>query len=148
MANYLTDTYVDNLIGNKVRLALFTEGTTYSSTAFVATCEAATSVIQTAIRSSGYEVPATTTDAFIMLATLGEFINIAFARPDKRLPLPEGYSTSPWMTARAAILSGESELDLDIIVAAAIGGISSSDSSATSESGLPTIFSRHDLDVY
>ena len=141
--NFLSVTYVDNLIGTRVRTALFTEGITYKSAAFLGTCCAATAVIQNAIQSAGYEVPGTTTDEFIKLATLGEFVRIAFARPDKKLQLPEDYDSSAWMTARKLILSGDAELSLSQSVTEGHGGIS-----ATSTTDSPTVFHRADMDVW
>jgi hypothetical protein len=139
--NYLTATYVDNLIGNKVRTALFTDGATYKTAAFTGVCVAATAVIKNAIKTAGYTAPSTTTDEFIILATLGEFVNLAFNRPDKRIPLPQNWQGSAYMTARKAILSGESSLDLTVDTEAGHGGISIT---ASDSSNNPQIFSRND----
>lgn len=144
---YIDQTYVNNMIGSAVRTALFTDAGVYSAAALTATIEAATGVIQNAIRSAGYTAPATTTDQFIMLATLGELVWLGYNRPDKRLPLPEGWANSSMAKARAAILSGEAELDLPIDTTGATGGISSTDYS-DSATGCPTIFHRHDMDTF
>jgi len=140
-ANFLTLTYVDNLIGSKVRTALFTDGSTYKTAAFVGTAEAATGVIRNAITSAGYTAPTTTTDQYIMLGTLGEFCWMAYNRPDKRLPLPKEWASSTMAKVRADILSGEAELDLPQSTTGGFGGIL-----GTPETTYPTIFSRTDLD--
>lgn len=145
--NYLTVTYVDYLLGKPVRQALFTEGTTYKSLAFTATAQAASAVIRNAILSAGYVAPTTTSDDFIKLGTLGEFVRMAYSRPDKRIELPENFTDSAMNIARKAILSGEAKLELTLTAVAGIGGISFSDHADTTL-GHPTIFSRRDLSEY
>lgn len=147
--NFLTTTYVDALLGNKVRVALFTDGETYKTAAFVGTAQAATASIQQAIKSAGYAVPTSTTDEYIKLATLGEFVVMAYGRLDKKAKLPEDWYKSPMGRARADILSGDAELSLEVSVVGGHGGISSSDyTSEVSNGGHPTIFHRADLEDF
>lgn len=143
-AQWVTTTYVDNLLGGKLRTALFTEGSTYKTAAFNGTAQAATAIIKNAVQSAGYTAPGdTTTYEFLKLATLGEFARIAYARKDKNLKFPEDWQDSAWMNARKAILSGEAELDLPQSTVAGHGGIVFT-SHADDDS--PTIFNRSDFD--
>jgi hypothetical protein len=144
MTQYIAATYVDNFLGTAVRQALFTDsGQSYSTAAFTGLCVAATSAIQTAIRNAGYVVPTTNTDEYVRMATLGVFIELAYARPEKYLKLPEDWKNSQIKLAMSAILSGEAELSLPLDTAATIGGVT-----ASSSTDKPQIMSRDGLNEY
>jgi hypothetical protein len=140
--NYLAATYVDFYLGSSVRSTLFKDGTaTYKTAAFLGVCYMATSDIQTAIRTAGYTPPATTTDEFIRLATLGSFVRLAYSRPDNMLALPEDFDKSPMSRAYERIISGEAVLNLPSNEDESPGSVVYNNPLAT-VTGFPVIFSR------
>lgn len=141
---WITTTYVDNLLGSKVRVSLFTDGATYKTAAFNGTAQAATALVKEYVRSAGYTPPgATTTYGYLKLAVLGEFVKIAYSRKDKNLKFPEDWADSAWMQALKAIASGEAELDLPQSTVSGHGGILFT---SHGDDDSPPIFNRSDLD--
>lgn len=151
-AEYISQTYVDFWLSSAVRIALFTDGSTYQSAAFIGLVRAASADVATAIRNSGYEAPATTTsDEYIKLATLGVFFPMAAGRPEKNLAWPEGWENSRPAKAAEAILSGDATLSLPLNTGNSVGGIQFSDSSTgttLADGGRPQIFGRFNLRDY
>lgn len=143
--NYLSSTFVTAILGTDVCNALFdivSPATLAADTGFLQTCYAASAAISRAISSNGYTAPTTgtgdsPTQIFINLAALGEFVNLCYNRPTKRIPLPEGWQYASWWLARKEIMSGEVDLDLPVSVIETSGGIS-----ATSATDSPQIFNR------
>lgn len=159
MANqYLDTSYVDAHLGTAVRQALFTpQDGSYSSANFNTVCQAATSVIETALRNSGYTPPtatvatASTVDGYVRLATLGCFVDLAYNRPEKRLRLPQGWEDNPAKTAYRAIIDGDADLSLTPSVAGGIGGFvfsETSDDVSSADGGRHHTFSRKNLAGY
>lgn len=160
MANqYLDTSYVDAYLGAGVRAALFTDSLSgvYSAADFNALAKAATSVIETALRNSGYTPPvatvgtASTVDEYVRLATYGAFLELAASRPEHRLRLDDMWEKNPANLAYRAIIDGDANLSLTLVVKDAIGGAVFSEQSedVTSEDGSrPHTFSRKGLQGY
>ena len=151
---WLTATYVDSFVGQAVRVALCTEDTTYSSQSFNYIAEAATSRIQSALRNSGYDTlstASTTTMPVLLMGCVGIWMDIAFSRPDKRLPLPQNWDTHMCRVVAAEILSGDIMLDSSVDESQAIGGVlvSEYDEDVTSTDGSrAAIFTRKNMVGY
>ena len=143
--NYLSATFVTSLLGTDVCNALFdivSPATLAADTGFLQTCYAASAAISRSISNNGYTAPTTgtadtPTQIFINLATLGEFVNICYNRPTKRIPLPEGWQNASWWNARREIMSGDIDLALPVSPIEHSGGISATDPGAS-----PQIFDR------
>ena len=159
MANqFLTASYVDAYLGPNVRSALFTdEGGTYSSSNFNTLCQAATALIETALRLNGYAIPAGTSSdisgvsEMVKLATFGVFFEMAASRPEHMLRLPDNWPDTTFKQALAMIRSGDAALEETVTPADAIGGMAASeyDPDITSEDGSrPAIFSRKGMQYY
>jgi hypothetical protein len=135
---WIDETYVDYFWGANVRQKVFTDaGGSYTTANFLGVVQAATSIVQAACRNSGYSTPPTTTDEFAKMGTMGAFWEIAAARPEARLKLPEDWATFPLKTAYEAILEGDAPLTLTQDQGGAPGGsvFSSNDEDTTSENG-------------
>jgi hypothetical protein len=149
---WIDETYVDHFWGDNLRTVAFTSaGGTYATAQFIGIVEAATSIIQAACRNSGYSTPSTTTDVFAKMGTMGAFWEIAAARPEVRLKLPEEWATNALKTAYEAILEGDAPLTLTQNQGGAPGGsvFSSNDEDTTSENGgRSQTFSRKRLQGY
>jgi len=155
---YLDTDYVDAFLGSSVRSALFTPtGGSYSTTNFNTLAQTATAMVETALRNSGYTPPiatvstASTVDPYVRMATYGVFCELASTRPEKALKLPESWETNPAKMAYQAILSGDANLDLTLIVSSAIGGITFSEQSSdvsSNDGSRPHIFSRKGMQDY
>jgi hypothetical protein len=150
--NYLTETYVDYFVGTAIRQELCTENATYSTATFLGIAYAATSDIQSALRNSGYTVPTTnTTNEYVKLATVGVWIEMAYSRPAKRLPLPADWETHRARIAATNILSGDAMLDLAVSTSTGIGGVTVSESStsvSSTDGGRAQVFSRKEMSDY
>jgi hypothetical protein len=113
--------------------------------------ESATSVIQTAMRNSGYDPPSTTdpddVEEFVKLATLGCYRELLAGVPEGSIPLPESWATHPAKLAYAAILSGDAKLAATPTVGNAVGGalFSDGDPDSTSDDARPARASRSEL---
>jgi hypothetical protein len=155
---YLDTTYVDAYLGASVRAALFTdEGGAYSSTNFNTVAKAATSLVETALRNSGYTVPSATVSTcstvaeYVRLAAFGAFVDLAYNRAEKRLKIPQDWNTHPAKTAYRAIIDGDANLDLTLSVVGAIGGFTFSitdDDTSSSDGGRHHTFSRKNMSGY
>lgn len=145
MANQYLDTdYVDAHLGSNVRAKLFTpSGGSYSSANFNTLAQAATSVIENSLRQSGYAVPTATVSQvstvaeYVKLATYGAFRELASARPEKSLALPENWEANPARVAYDKIVDGEAYLTLTLTAANAVGGahVSTQSTSVSSNDG-------------
>jgi hypothetical protein len=159
MANqYLDTAYVDAYLGSNVRSALFTEeGGSYSSTNFNTVCKAATSIIETAIRNSGYTVPTATVTTcstvaeYVRLATFGAFVDLAYNRSEHNLMLPQDWDAHPAKQAYRAIIDGDADLDLTLSTVGAVGGFTFSETSedvSSTDNGRHNTFSRKNMAGY
>jgi hypothetical protein len=133
-AAYIDTTFVDALLSTAVRQELFTDvvGTGYVSANFDAVVELASERVRGWAASSGYEdaMGDTTTDSRVKLATFGVFVELAFARPNKMLPLPPNWADHPAHTAIEEIHSGKMKIVEDPDTASAVGGMVFSSSSS------------------
>jgi hypothetical protein len=124
-ALYIDTDFVDAFIGESVREDLFDDGAGYVSANFTVLATVASERVRGWASSSGYETQMgdTTTDYRVMLATVGVFIPLAYARPSKTLPLPEDWDAHPSHTAIEEIQSGKMKLEVDPATATAVGGM-------------------------
>lgn len=159
MANqYLDTAYVDAYLGANVRGALFTdEGGSYSSTNFNTVAKAATSIVETAVRNSGYTPPTATVTTcstvaeYVRLATFGAFVDLAYNRSEHNLQLPQDWDNHPAKQAYRAIIDGDANLDLTLTVSGAIGGFAFSETSddvSSVDNGRHHTFSRKNMAGY
>lgn len=107
-ASYITAAYIDSFVGADVRAALFTDSAgDYSATILGVQINAASALIKSYAKNSGYDLGDTTTDDAVMLATLGALLRVAYSRPDKNVAIPENFSEHPATLAYMGILSGD-----------------------------------------
>lgn len=137
-ANYVTTAEVDYYVGTAVRQELCSETAgAFQTAVFLGLCRGATSVIAAALRNSGYTVPTATAgsnvDQYVKLGTVGVWMELAYTRPEKRLPLPDGWENNILKLAADDILSGDASLDLEVSTEGGIGsGVVSEYSSSIS----------------
>ena len=87
MANWIDATYVNTFLSAEVRSELFTdESGTPSITTMI---EAGQSIVEAALRHAGYTPPTASANPDLKLATFGQFLLLAYARPSKALPVPQ-----------------------------------------------------------
>lgn len=125
---YITATYVKGALGTGLYNAL--DGVTGFS--WTQLREGATASIQVAMRNSGYSPGTTTTNQYVMMATMGQLWEMASSLPEKNIPLPENWDTNPYNLARIAILNGDADLGDAITKIRAVGGWKFSDHSSAS----------------
>ena len=144
MAQYIDATYVRAHLGTAYDAAVV--GITGVSATVL--FESATSVIQTAMRNSGYSPPSdepADAEEFVKLATLGCYRELLASVPEGSIPLPENWSTHPSKIAYAAILSGDAKLAATPTVADAVGGAQFSESDPDVDGSRPQRASREEL---
>ena len=82
---WIDTTYIDSFLSEELRTELFTDETgTPSVTTLI---DAAQAIVEAALRHTGYPVPETANND-LKLATLGQFVAMAYGRPTKELPIP------------------------------------------------------------
>ena len=86
---WIDTTYIDSFISTEVRTDLFTDEA--GSPSVTTVIDAAQSIVEAALRNAGYTPPTTTANNDLKLATLGQFLRLAYSRPSKTLELPEAY---------------------------------------------------------
>lgn len=84
---WITTGYIDAFLGAEVRAELFSDTTTTAG-AVTTLINSAQAVVEAALRHVGY-TPPTTANEDLKLATLGQFVALAYGRPSKNLPIPE-----------------------------------------------------------
>lgn len=118
---YIDSTYIQSFLGSGYEAAAIAISGVVRNTVI----EAATSVIQTALRNSGYSAPSTTdpttVEEFVKLAVLGCYREMLSSVPEGSIPLPEAWATNPAKIAYAAILSGDARLVATPSVSTAVG---------------------------
>jgi hypothetical protein len=146
-AAYINAAFVDAMISTAVREKLFTDvpATGYVSANFEVVVELASERVRGWAASSGYEdaMGDTTTDPRVKLATFGVFVELAFSRPAKSLPLPRGWADHPAHTAIEEIHAGKLKLVDDPNTSGAVGGMLFSSSTTR-----PAYTSRDELGDY
>lgn len=105
----------------------------------------ATAFVQSFLRNSGYEVPSSTDNELVKLATAAAFMEMACGIPDLSQPLPDQWATRIEKRTLEGILSGDIQLDLPQRVIDAPGGWSMSSTSAATR---PQRTSRRELSGY
>lgn len=119
---YIDSTFIRAHLGTAYESAV-TSLTGVSQTVMI---ESATSIIQTAMRNSGYSPPVTTdpteVEEFVKLGTLGCYREMLATIPEGSIPLPDNWATHPAKLAYAAILSGDAKLAATPSNAGAVGG--------------------------
>lgn len=102
--------------------------------------EAATAVVQVAMRNSGYTPPTSTdgtgVEEFVKLATLGALQELVASAPETAIALPETWETNPAKMAFAQIVSGDAKLAATPSQTGSVGGIILSDSDIDNESSV------------
>lgn len=96
---WIDTTYIDTFLSTEVRTELFTDES--GSPSVTTAIDAAQSIVEAALRQVGYVPPSTANDD-LKLATLGQFIAIAYGRPSKNLAIPESLSRFVGMAADIA----------------------------------------------
>lgn len=105
----------------------------------------ATAFVQSFLRNSGYEVPSSTDNELVKLATAAAFMEMVCGIPDLSQPLPDQWATRIEKRTLEGILSGDIQLDLPQRVIDAPGGWSMSTTSAATR---PQRTSRRELSGY
>ena len=141
-AAYITQTFIDNHIGADVRAALFDDGFGFQVAIQTALINTASAIIKAAAQNAGYDPGDSTTNDLIMIATFGVFLQLAHGR--KGLPVPEQFAAA--ITLADGIRNGQIPLpDTDPDTLGGVGGIKFTDSSSTTSTGKPPIFTRDNL---
>lgn len=141
---YIDAAYVRNFLGTNV------EGTieAYTGVGLTQHIEAATSLVQSYLRNSGYETPATTTDETVKMATMGAVWQTFASVPEASLPLPENWADHPLRIAYIGILDGSAQLTLTQADANAPGGMTFSDSTSGANTARTPYATRANLRGY
>ena len=96
---WIDTTYIDVFLSEEVRTDLFTDET--GTPAVTTAIDAAQSIVEAALRQVGIDPPATANND-LKLATLGQFVAIAYGRPSKNLAIPESLQRYVGMAADIA----------------------------------------------
>jgi hypothetical protein len=155
-ANYLATAEVDYYVGTAVRQELCSETAgAFQTAVFLGLCRGATARVQAAIRNSGYEVPTasagTGVDQYVKMATVGVWVELAYSRPEKHVPLPPNWENHFLKEAADDILSGDAMLDLAVSTTGGIGSgvVSEYSTSISSTNGSrQNTFSRKNMSSY
>lgn len=141
-AAFIDATFVDRHLGQDVRLALFDDGAGYESATLTALINTASAILKAALQNAGYSAGDTTSSDLIRIATFGQFVLMAYGR--KGLKVPEQFATS--VALAEGIRSGAVPVpDTAPSTRDGVGGVLFTDSSATTSTGKPAIFSRDNL---
>lgn len=135
-AAYIDEADVDAMVGADVRTGLFTTAdTVYSTAHFTRLVQLASALVRSAAKNAGYTLGTTTSDDFVKIATLIEFIVMA---PANRKGLEIGKDfVDRYGTLHAAIAAGNLPLiDIDPDPAAGIGGVVWTSSDETDATGI------------
>lgn len=93
---------------------------------FTTLCEAATALVQSALRGAGLATPTDTDGAasepIVQLAALGQFVEILATAPGSTVPLPQDWATNPLKMALQGIIDGEVQTVADPSALGAVGG--------------------------
>lgn len=115
---YIDQTYVRAFFGTSLETAI----TGITGVSLTQQIEAATGLIQSYLRNSGYGTPDTTTDQTVMLGTLGALVETLSSIPEVSLPLPENWAEHPARIAYVGILNGDAQVTHALDKSAAVGG--------------------------
>lgn len=131
--NYIPKAYAISVIGSTATLsAFFMESGAYSTTAFVTCGEMATALVQTYMRRAGYDAPATAGTAEDLKAiTWAPFYEIACARPENSMHLPEDWQYHPSKVLFEDLKKGLAHLSVASSSDGAEGGVKFSETSTT-----------------
>lgn len=141
-AAYIDTTFVDRHIGQDARLALFDDGAGYEAATLTALINTASAILKAALQNAGYSPGDSTTSDLVKIATFGQFVLMAYGR--KGLKVPDQFATS--VALAEGIRSGAVPVpDTDPSTRDGVGGVLFTDSSDTTSTGKPAIFSRDNL---
>ena len=115
---YIDRTYVREHLGQGYEAAI----STLDGVDIVTKIEAATALLQGAMRAAGYATAATTTDELVKLAVLEGVWAMLASTPEANVPLPENWESHPANIAYLGILAGTLQLSADPSKIAAKGG--------------------------
>lgn len=145
---YISSTFIRAHLGTAYESAV-TSLTGVSQTTLI---ESATSVIETAMRNSGYSPPTSTdgtgVEEFVKLAVLGCYREMLATVPEGAIPLPETWATHPAKIAYQSILSGDAKLAATPTAADAVGGMQWSEHDPDVDGSRPQRASRSELEGY
>lgn len=143
---YLTQTILEDLLG-AAKVAALASGSALTKTISLASAETETALqhggYSGAVPSTVYLADASDCPEAIQLAAIGAWVELTYSvRND--LEIPEGIR--PHVAKLESIRNGKMEIPgVTKTVSRAVGGVSFSDSSSTSSTGRPKIFSRSTL---
>lgn len=144
--NYLSSTFIRAHLGTAYDSAV----TSLTGVSQTTLGESATSVIETALRNSGYSPPTSTdgtgVEEFVKLAALGAYREMLATIPEGSIPLPEQWSAHPAKLAYRAILAGDAKLAATPSVPGAVGGWLMSESDPDVTDSRPQRASRSELE--
>lgn len=142
---YIDSTYAQSFLGSGYEAAATGTAGVVRNTMI----EAATSVIQTALRNSGYSPPATQdpddVEEFVKLGVLGCYWEALASVPEASIPLPTNWSTHIAKLAYMAILSGDAKLAATPSNAGAVGGWTMTENDPDVEDSRPARATRDEL---
>lgn len=143
-AAYITATDVNAAITSAVRADLFVDDS--GDAFFDDLVQKASELVKSAAHNAGYiTLGDTTTSQQIKMATLGQFLMLAYNR--KQQALPEAFYEAYNMLER--IRNGAIELtDFDASTTSGIGGAAFTETNSSVTGARYNVFSRSKLDVY
>lgn len=146
--NYLNATFIRAHLGTAYETAV----TSLTGVSQTTLGESATSIIETAMRNSGYSPPTSTdgtgVEEFVKLGTLGCYREMLATIPQGAIPLPENWATHPQKLAYAAILSGDAKLAADPSNVGAVGGFAWTENDPDVDDSRPPRATREELEGY
>jgi hypothetical protein len=152
---YIDSDFVNALLEPALVTALFTDSGTYQTARFNTALAYADGMVRAALKSAGYTPPTSAELATLLAssdedqvgegntlraAAFGAFLKHAVGRKPP-LKIPEAYREDIGLVAR--IQKGDIPFEhLSITERDAVGGVDFTDSSETSDDGIPRLFSR------
>lgn len=108
---------------------------------FTTLSESATSMVQSAMRNSGYTPPTSTdgtgVEEVVKLATLGVLRELVATRPQFAIPLPPDWENHPAKIAYQQIIDGEMALAAEPDQLGAVGGMQFTESDPDIDDSVP-----------
>jgi hypothetical protein len=142
---YIDRTYLEGWMGSATVDAIVEAGAVNIYTHI----EGGTALVQSALRNSGYSVPAaTTTDVTVKMAVAGAVWQTLSSVPGVSLKLPEDWKEHQLYVAYTGILNGDVPLTLSLSTIGAVGGSGFTESRTGFSNARPPRAGRDDLAGY
>ncbi len=143
---YVSETYVENALGANYVAAVA------AALDLDQVREAATAVVQVAMRNSGYTAGADTDGAtveeFVKLATLGALQEMIASSPEVSIPLPANWETNPNKMAFQQIVDGTAALAGTPSQIGGVGGMKMTSADPDDPNGIPRRTTRTNMQGY